>query len=103
MEFKESMKKLKKWFPIVMKYGIFIVALETIILAIFRCPYILPFLACDMCPVVDCPSKYYRKPFVAFIVGYMIVFRKDFCSKICPFGTLNDLIYRVRRRFQKTP
>lgn len=103
MDFNEIKLKLKKWFPTIMKYLFFIVSLETIVLVILRCPYVIPFLACDMCPVVDCPSKYYRKPFVAFIVGYMIIFRADFCSKICPYGSLNDILYKIRRKISKKP
>ncbi|HIP34649.1 MAG TPA: 4Fe-4S binding protein [Methanothermococcus okinawensis] len=102
MNFKELFNKVNAIIPIFVKYGIFIGVIPTVIFVIFRCPYMIPFLACDMCPVVDCPSKYYRRPFVAFVIGYMFLFRKDFCSGVCPFGTLNDIIYKVKRKISKS-
>ena len=94
-------KKFKRILSLIAKYGVFIVAFPTLAIVILRCPYIVPFLACDMCPVVDCPSKYHRREFVAFAIGYIALFRKDFCGWVCPYGTLNDIIYKIRRKFSK--
>ena len=93
--------KFKRILSLIVKYGVFIVAIPTLAIVILRCPYVIPFLACDLCPVVDCPSKYYRKPFIAFVIGYIALFRKDFCAWICPYGTLNDIIYKIRRKISK--
>ncbi len=101
MDFKNFIKKFDKYISKIVKYGVLIISIETILLVLLRCPFALPFLACDLCPIVDCPSKYYRNYFVMFIVGYMAVFRKDFCSKICPVGTINDLLYKFRRIISK--
>jgi polyferredoxin len=93
--------EFKRILSLIVKYSIFVIAFPTLVIVILRCPYVIPFLACDLCPVVDCPSKYYRKPFIAFVIGYIVLFRKDFCAWVCPYGTLNDLVYKIRRKASK--
>ncbi|MCS3901310.1 4Fe-4S binding protein [Methanococcus voltae] len=100
----KSLKKkllLKNMYTKLIKYGIFLVSIPSLAIIVFRCPYIVPFVVCDMCPVVDCPSRHLRKPVFALILGYLAITRVDFCGRVCPYGTLNDVLYKIRTKIFK--
>lgn len=71
-------------------------------LAIFYCPYRLPWIMCDSCPISWCPSKYLRKPVAFFIGGLAIFSGRSFCGWLCPFGALQDFLNVISRKISKT-
>ncbi|ABR54209.1 conserved hypothetical protein [Methanococcus vannielii SB] len=83
------------------KYGFFLAAIPSVVLVIFRCPYTVPFLACDLCAVLDCPSRHYRKPILVGLLGYVAVTKSDFCGRVCPLGTLHDIFTKIRLTISK--
>ncbi|MBP2144089.1 hypothetical protein J2127_001259 [Methanococcus voltae] len=100
----KSIKKkllLKNMYTKFIKYGIFLISIPSLAIIVFRCPYIVPFVVCDLCPVVDCPSRQLRKPVFVAILGYLAVTRVDFCGRVCPYGTLNDVLYKIRTKIFK--
>lgn len=73
--------------------GIFIIILgEFAFYGIFRCPFAIPYVSCESCPVVQCPGKKLWLPVWIGILGTAIFFGRAFCGYICPVGTLSDLL-----------
>ncbi len=69
------------------------------VLAVFHCPYQLPWIACDFCSILWCPSKYMQKPIFYSIAGTSLVSGRFFCGWLCPIGTCQDAINKASRRF----
>jgi len=77
---------------------------------IFRCPFIVPYVSCQNCPVITCHGRlltmfwgfWLMLPLSALIIG------RAFCSWFCPGGLLNQLLgmmasakLRIRNVFTK--
>ncbi len=71
-----------------------------IVISILFCPYVVPFIYCDICPVYFCPMKTLRIPFLIVSFAYVIVSRKSFCT-VCPAGTAQDIIVIPNKYFIK--
>ncbi len=77
---------------------------------IFRCPFPVPFVDCQVCPVITCYGR-----IASIFWGFwlllplsVIVFGRVFCGWLCPGGFVNQLIgklsfakIRTRNRFTK--
>ena len=78
---------------------------------IFRCPFIVPYVSCQNCPVITCHGRLLTM-FWGFWLAIPIsalIFGRAFCSWFCPGGLLNQLLgmmapakLRIRNAFTKT-
>ncbi|WP_051261577.1 4Fe-4S binding protein [Desulfovibrio inopinatus] len=62
---------------------------------IFRCPFAVPYVSCENCPVVQCPG---RKLWLITWIGILLsalIFGRAFCSHACPGGMVAELLSRV--------
>lgn len=61
---------------------------------IFRCPFIVPYVQCENCPVISCHGRIFNL-FWGFWGGLFlltIVFGRAFCGWLSPGGTVNRLL-----------
>jgi ferredoxin-type protein NapH len=77
---------------------------------IFRCPFLVPYVSCQNCPVITCHGR-----IVSMFRGYwlllpvsVLLFGRAFCGWSCPGGLLNRMIgtmapfkLRVRNTFTR--
>ncbi|NLN60023.1 MAG: 4Fe-4S binding protein [Deltaproteobacteria bacterium] len=77
---------------------------------IFRCPYPVPFVDCQVCPVITCWGRITSLfwGLWLFVPLSVILFGRAFCGWLCPGGFVNQLIgkaaifkLRTRNRFSK--
>jgi ferredoxin-type protein NapH len=78
---------------------------------IFRCPFIVPYVSCQNCPVITCHGRLLSMfwGFWLLLPISALIFGRAFCSWFCPGGLLNQLLgmmssaqLRVRNVFTKT-
>lgn len=78
---------------------------------IFRCPFIVPYVSCQNCPVITCHGRLLTMfwGFWLLLPISALIFGRAFCSWFCPGGLLNQLLgmlasakLRVRNVFTKT-
>ena len=61
---------------------------------IFRCPFIVPYVQCQNCPIVTCHGRIFNL-FWGFWGGLFFLtlfFGRAFCGWLCPGGTVNRLL-----------
>ncbi len=61
---------------------------------IFRCPFIVPYVSCQNCPVITCHGRLLTM-FWGFWLALPIsalIFGRAFCSWFCPGGLLNQVL-----------
>lgn len=60
---------------------------------IFRCPFIVPFVSCENCPVITCHGRLLTLfwGFWLFIPLSVLFFGRAFCSWACPGGLIHQL------------
>lgn len=77
---------------------------------IFRCPFLVPFVDCQVCPVITCWGRIANLfwGFWLLLPLSAILFGRAFCGWACPGGLVNQLIgkvsitkMRIRNRFTK--
>ncbi|MDR0310460.1 MAG: 4Fe-4S binding protein [Acidobacteriota bacterium] len=77
---------------------------------IFRCPFAVPFVGCQVCPVITCWGRITGLfwGFWLLLPVSVILFGRAFCGWACPGGLVNQLIgkasivkLRVRNQFMK--
>lgn len=64
---------------------------------IFRCPFVVPYVSCQNCPVITCHGRLFT-----FFWGFwlllplsVLLFGRSFCGWACPGGTVNRLFSKV--------
>ncbi len=64
---------------------------------IFRCPFIVPFVNCQNCPVITCWGRLttYFYSFWLFLPLSVFLFGRAFCGWLCPAGFVNQLIGKL--------
>jgi polyferredoxin len=64
---------------------------------IFRCPFLVPFVDCQVCPVITCWGRITSLfwGFWLFLPLSAILFGRAFCGWVCPGGLVNQLIGKV--------
>ena len=77
---------------------------------IFRCPFLVPFVNCPVCPVITCWGRItsYFWGFWLFLPLSAILVGRAFCGWLCPGGFVNQMVgkvsflkLRVRNLFSK--
>ncbi len=77
---------------------------------IFRCPFLVPFVNCQVCPVITCWGRItsYFWGFWLLLPLSVILVGRAFCGWLCPGGFVNQMIgklsfskLRIRNRFLK--
>lgn len=77
---------------------------------IFRCPFIVPYVSCQNCPVLTCHGRLFTMFWGVWLLLPLsvIFFGKSFCGWICPGGLTNQLFgklapvkLRVRNKFTR--
>jgi len=61
---------------------------------IFRCPFIVPYINCQNCPVITCHGRLFSL-FWGFWAGWIllaVLFGRAFCGWLCPGGFTNRLL-----------
>lgn len=61
---------------------------------IVKCPFPLPFIMCNMCPV-HCTVGSIRTGLFYSILGMSILFGKAWCGFICPGGAAQDMLFKL--------
>ena len=64
---------------------------------IFRCPFLVPFVSCQVCPVLTCWGRItsYFWSFWLFLPLSALFFGRVFCGWFCPGGLLNQLLGKL--------
>jgi ferredoxin-type protein NapH len=64
---------------------------------IFRCPFIVPYVSCQNCPVVTCHGRLFTMfwGFWLLLPVSVILFGRAFCGWACPGGLVNRLFGTV--------
>ncbi len=59
----------------------------------FRCPFVVPFVSCQNCPVIPCPGRiaHFFWGFWAFWIALGVFFGRAFCGWFCPGGFVNRI------------
>jgi len=60
---------------------------------IFRCPFIVPYVSCQNCPVITCHGRLFTMfwGFWLLLPISVILFGRAFCGWACPGGLINQL------------
>ncbi|ACX73316.1 conserved hypothetical protein [Methanocaldococcus vulcanius M7] len=102
----ENMKKsmrvdikliVRSYLFLLIKWTFFFLVVPGIFVSILFCPYVIPFIYCDVCPVYFCPMKIFRIPFLIVAFFYVLLSKKRFYT-ICPAGTLQDVIISINKK-----
>jgi len=61
---------------------------------IFRCPFIVPYVSCQNCPVITCHGRIFTMfwGFWLLIPVSALIFGRAFCGWACPGGLVNQLL-----------
>ena len=61
---------------------------------IFRCPFVVPYVSCQNCPVITCHGRLFTMfwGFWLMIPLSVIFFGRAFCGWACPGGLVNQLL-----------
>jgi polyferredoxin len=77
--------------------AIFMVILgEFAFYGIFRCPFAVPYVGCESCPVIQCPGRKIWLSVWIGILGSAILFGRAFCGYACPAGTFSDILAKFK-------
>lgn len=75
--------------------------LSGLMLPLAYCPYPLPWVMCLTCHFYLCPGKHLQHPAIYLILGSAIISGRTFCGWLCPFGTYQDIINWLSKKFSK--
>ncbi|MBQ7585465.1 MAG: 4Fe-4S binding protein [Desulfovibrionaceae bacterium] len=72
---------------------------------VFRCPFVIPFVSCQNCPVLTCPGRLvhtYWGVWAAWL-AFLVFLGRGFCGWICPLGLVNRLLAKFSRPKWESP
>ncbi len=78
---------------------------EWALYGVFRCPFVVPFVSCQNCPVITCPGRA-ANMFWGVWAGWLAlaaIFGRAFCGWICPGGTVHRLLGKNPLRLSLIP
>ena len=85
------------WIRRVTQFGMLGVLGQWSFYGIFRCPFIVPFVTCQTCPVITCWGRI-TSLFWGFWLALLLsvlLFGRAFCGWACPGGLVNQLIGKL--------
>ncbi len=64
---------------------------------IFRCPFVVPYISCQNCPVITCHGRLFTMfwGFWLLLPLSVILFGRAFCGWACPGGLANQLLGKI--------
>jgi polyferredoxin len=64
---------------------------------IFRCPFLVPFVSCQNCPVITCHGRLFTMfwGFWLLLPVSVLLFGRAFCGWACPGGLVNQLLGKI--------
>ncbi|MCK9376022.1 MAG: 4Fe-4S binding protein [Syntrophobacterales bacterium] len=64
---------------------------------IFRCPFIVPYVSCENCPVITCHGRILSMfwGFWLLLPLSVVLFGRAFCGWACPGGLVNQLLGKI--------
>ncbi|ATD81920.1 MULTISPECIES: 4Fe-4S binding protein [Desulfovibrio] len=71
----------------------------------FRCPFVVPFVSCQNCPVITCPGQMSRLfwGFWGVWLAVALFFGRAFCGWLCPGSLVNRALALNPLRFKANP
>jgi len=93
--FKTSKVNIIQWVRKGVQVGFLFILGEFTFYGIFRCPFAVPYLSCNNCPVIQCPGQYLFWPFWLLLPVSLVLFGRGFCGWACPGGLVTGLISRI--------
>ncbi|MEN6439143.1 MAG: 4Fe-4S binding protein [Syntrophobacter sp.] len=64
---------------------------------IFRCPFLVPYISCQNCPVITCHGRIFSIfwGFWFLLPVSVLLFGRAFCGWACPGGLLNQILGKI--------
>ncbi|MBO4335997.1 MAG: 4Fe-4S binding protein [Desulfovibrio sp.] len=61
---------------------------------VFRCPFVVPFISCQNCPILTCPGRVAHTFWGVWAawLGILLLFGRAFCGWFCPGGLVSRLL-----------
>ncbi|MBT8339441.1 MAG: 4Fe-4S binding protein [Desulfatitalea sp.] len=89
-------KALKRWRRVSQLCGAAIFG-QWSFYGIFRCPFIVPFVSCQSCPVITCHGRIFTLfwGFWLLLPISVFIFGRAFCGWACPAGLVHQLIAKA--------
>ncbi len=75
--------------------GFFFLTGQWLAIGWLRCPYGVPFVSCQSCPLTDCPGRYLQLPVLGLAALSGLGFGRAFCGWVCPLGFLMEVLGKV--------
>ena len=87
---------LKWWRRLTQTVGLLVLG-QWSFYGIFRCPFLVPYVSCQNCPVITCHGRIFTMfwGFWLLIPLSALFFGRAFCGWFCPGGLINQLLGRV--------
>jgi polyferredoxin len=88
----KGVARLKTWRRLT-QAGFLLVIGQWSFYGIFRCPFVVPYVSCQNCPVITCHGRLMTMfwGFWLLLPLAALVFGRAFCGWACPGGLVNDL------------
>lgn len=64
---------------------------------IFRCPFVVPYVSCQNCPVITCHGRIFTMFWSYWLLLPLsaILFGRAFCGWVCPGGFVNQVLGKI--------
>lgn len=88
-----NLKNLKGWRRLTQLAGLAIIG-QWSYYGIFRCPFIVPYVSCQSCPVITCHGRLFTLfwGFWLLLPLSVILFGRAFCGWACPGGIVSQFL-----------
>ena len=87
---------IRLWRRLIQFAGVSIIG-QWSLYGIFRCPFIVPYVSCQNCPVITCHGRLFTMfwGFWILLPLSVILFGRAFCGWACPVGLANQLFGKI--------
>ena len=88
----EQVKSLTLWRRLTQAAGVMIMG-QWSYYGIFRCPFVVPYVSCQNCPVITCHGRLFTMfwGFWLLLPLSVLLFGRAFCGWACPGGLVNQM------------
>lgn len=85
-------RRLKRWRRLAQLVSVAVIG-QWSFYGIFRCPFVVPYVSCQNCPVITCHGRILTMfwGFWLLLPLSVLVFGRAFCAWFCPGGLVNHL------------